>query len=66
MKYERYEVHHYTTRADGRVEPAGVETLVLTEREAEELSHMAILVTRSRSVLHKGRHMQPDMHLNWY
>lgn len=66
MKYERYEVHHFKKRRDGRVELAGIETRVLTESEAMELSYMAIVVTRSKSVIYEGRHMQPDLHLNWY
>jgi len=65
MKYERYSVQHYRKRSDGRVEPAGRETVVLSPSEALELSYSALVVTRSGCVIHEGRHMQPDVHLGW-
>jgi len=70
MKYGSYEVVHYNTRSDGRVEPAGVERLVLSHEEAVELSYMALVVVGRGSngkpiVMHEGRHAQFDAHLGW-
>ena len=71
MKYGTYEVVHYNERKDGRVEPAGMERLVLTREEAVELSYSAIVISLSagingsRTYIHEGRHAQFDGHLGW-
>ena len=71
MRYSSYEVVHYRERADGRIEPAGKERLVLTYEEALELSHTAIVVSLSegfggsRTALVSGRHCQFDPRNGW-
>jgi len=70
MKYGSYEVVHYNTRSDGRIEPAGIERLVLSHEEAVELSYMALVVVGRGSegnpiVMHEGKHAQFDAHLGW-
>lgn len=71
MRYREYEVVHYNTRSDGRIEPAGMERLVLTREEAVEMSYSAIVVSLdagirgSRTYIHEGRHAQFDGHLGW-
>ena len=71
MKYASYEVHHYNTRNDGRIEPAGVERLVLSHEEAISLSHTAIVVSLaegfggSRTALVFGKHCQFDPRNGW-
>lgn len=71
MKYGTYEVVHYNTRNDGRIEPAGRERLVLTNEEALAMSFQAIVVSLSEGFsgkpvyLFEGRHAQFDGHLGW-
>jgi len=71
MKYQSYEVVHYKVRNDGRVEPAGIERVVLTHEEAIELSHTAIVLNMSegiggkRTAIVEGKHCQFDAHLGW-
>ena len=71
-RYGRYEVIHYNERPDGRIEPAGRESAVLTTEEAVELSYTAIVVCLSAegfggqmTFLHEGKHCQFDGHLGW-
>lgn len=71
MKYGTYQVVHYNTRSDGRIEPSGTERVVLSREEAIELSHSAIVISMSegiggsRTYIHEGRHAQFDGHLGW-
>jgi hypothetical protein len=71
MKYQSYEVVHYNVRSDGRIEPAGIERVVLTREEAIEMSHTAIVLSMSngiggkRTAIVEGKHCQFDAHLGW-
>ena len=65
MKYESYKVSYYNKRHDGRVEPAGTETLVLTREEALEMSFAAVVVSRQGFVISEGKHVKFDPHLGW-
>jgi len=68
---KKYEVTYYNERQDGRIELTGREDRFLTAAEAIELSWSALVTSAkgyggSPIVIHKGRHMQPDIHLNWF
>lgn len=71
MKYASYRVHHYNRRPDGRIEPTGVERVVLSREEAIALSFTALVVSESEGfggsqlVLHEGQYRQFDPHLGW-
>lgn len=71
MKYAGYDIMHYRKRDDGRIEPAGVERLVLSNEEALAMSFTAIVVSLaegiggSRTYIHEGKHAQFDGHLGW-
>lgn len=69
-RYNEYQIIHYNTRSDGRIEPSGTERVVLTREEAIELSFTAIVVSMEGFggkpvYLFEGRHAQFDGHLGW-